>query len=466
MTFPLDVQINAWSQEDVRGEIDSDLARKILGLPFVAESSHLPGTLVSPKKWRDPSIGWGIVLPENLDIPASQRALSDDAPEPIQKLHRDRGGPVFRVGTDWAPGTLRRYSTNGSVMDVALAAAMTGTAPGHIPRYLLIVGGPDVIPWDVQYDLQGSQFVGRLDLDEAGLRNYVGALMSGWSHRPPVGSNTLVWSVDHGSQDITSLMRRTIGKPLHKRFANDQDAALVAGARYLSKTEATHGALVGAIQSDNPGLIVTTSHGETWPLNDSNAMRQRLGLLIDDNRKSLDLSALQGEGAPSGAVWFAQACCSAGSAGMSGYDGILTPGSKAHKVLKAVAACGDMIAPLPTALLGSENPLAAFIGHVEPTFDWSIQHAETGQFMTNSLLETFHQTLFTGHPIGMALDQVRNTGASLSTSYLLASRRLVDERDKAMLGRILALQLTASDWRSIVLLGDPTVTIYPSSALQ
>ena len=111
--------------------------------------------------------------------------------------------------------------------------------------------------------------------------------------------------------------------------------------------------------------------------------------------------------------------------------------------------------------LAQEHPLAAFIGHVEPTFDWSIKHPETGQFMTNSLLQAFHQKLFTGHPVGMAMDEIRETGASFLNSENIAEDRLINDRDEDALGTLLSIKLAARDWQSIVLLGDPTVTVYP-----
>jgi hypothetical protein len=43
-------------------------------------------------------------------------------------------------------------------------------------------------------------------------------------------------------------------------------------------------------------------------------------------------------------------------------------------MLKNIAAtAGARISPLPRALLGAEKPLRAFVGHVEPTFDWTLR---------------------------------------------------------------------------------------------
>jgi hypothetical protein len=65
-------------------------------------------------------------------------------------------------------------------------------------------------------------------------------------------------------------------------------------------------------------------------------------------------------------VWNAHACCSPGSDSPSNYAGLLDPESDVDAVLAAVAGLGSTVAPRPTALLGAEKPLRAFIGHVEP----------------------------------------------------------------------------------------------------
>lgn len=461
MTFPAEIQINAWCDGDVRGKIADDLLEHILKPDLVAEGTKLPLEKPSLKNWRDPSVGWGLVLPENTALEPALRATSIDACKPIRDLHADRGGPVFRVGPDWQPGYLRRYNPDGTPQDVSLASGRFGNEPNAIPRYLLIVGAPDVIPWDVQYNLHHERYVGRLDLDEVGLRHYVKALLQGFANRSPQKAHSLVWSVDHGRSDITHLMRRTVGRPLHKLFAGDDNAALASGARYLSKADATHRGLARAIAAHRPSLIVTTSHGATAPINDAAMMRDALGLMVDAQKTVLDPGLLGGESRPSGAVWFAQACCSAGATSKSGYDGILDPSSKADRVLRAVAACGDISSPLPRALLGARDPLAAFVGHVEPTFDWTLKDNNTGQCLTTPLLDTFYQELFTGRPIGMAMTPIRATGSTLIQNFDQYQERLVNDDDETVNGLLLSTKLTARDTRSIVLLGDPTVTVYP-----
>ena len=83
-----------------------------------------------------------------------------------------------------------------------------GLGAGKIPRYLLIVASPADIPWSAQLRMQLDACVGRLDLDDAGLANYVRALRDDWKDARRDTTRPLVWAVDHGYPDITRLMRK------------------------------------------------------------------------------------------------------------------------------------------------------------------------------------------------------------------------------------------------------------------
>ncbi len=92
---------------------------------------------------------------------------------------REPPAPILRYQPDKPPGQLVRYYADGDQEVLSSAASDRWTHEGRIPQYLLIYGSPDEIPWSVQYSLNLSAFVGRLDLSvEEGLDNYVEALIS------------------------------------------------------------------------------------------------------------------------------------------------------------------------------------------------------------------------------------------------------------------------------------------------
>jgi hypothetical protein len=249
-------------------------------------------------------------------------------------------------------------------------------------------------------------------------------------------------------------MGDSIARPMAKRLG--EDAEFAPGLRLIDGlvSNASGAALRQALAERRPRVIVTTSHGATGPLNDVAAMRTRLGLLVDASSAAIDLAAMLQDWQPAGAVWYAHACCSAGSLGQTAFADLVTTGSDVWRILNGVAACGDTVAPLPQALLGANRPLRAFIGHVEPTFDWSLRHPRTNQFLTLPLLRALYDGLFAGQPVGMALDSCRRLA-----SQLLNVAYAQDKRDLANAaidpGAILAVKLMANDWRSMVVLGDP-----------
>jgi hypothetical protein len=70
---------------------------------------------------------------------------------------------------------------------------------------------------------------------------------------------------------------------------------------------------------------------------------------------------------------------------------------------------GATVAPLPTALLGAPRPLRAFVGHVEPTFDWTLRDPNNKQVVTHVLRAALYKNLYQQDwctPIGYALKDV------------------------------------------------------------
>ena len=101
--------------------------------------------------------------------------------------------------------------------------------------------------------------------------------------------------------------------------------------------------------------------------------------MVDQDKKLLNIAELLNAWQPDGAIWYAHACCSAGTDANTSYAGLFDAGSDLDRILRGVTTAGSRVAPLPTALLGATKPARAFVGHVEPTFDWPLQDPETGQ---------------------------------------------------------------------------------------
>jgi hypothetical protein len=406
-----------------------------------------------PRNWQDEGVGWGLVLPFNPALTTDQMTTAIDAPEPIQELVRRRGtggrpAPVLRHVPDAGHiGFLRR-----GAVDLPVNQSLYGVGERAVPRYLLIHAGPDAIPWEAQYALQGSRCVGRLSLDGEGLANYVGALLDNWGDANADRHAALVWSADHGIGDITSLMRQSIAVPLVEKLRADDEIG--DGTCFLdgSAGEASAARLARELATRRPGFIATTSHGMTGPLNDVGTMAAQLGLPVDSDYSLVQPEALLRDWQPDGAIWYAHACCGAGSDARTLFDGLLEPDSPVDQLLQGVALCGARVAPLPQALLGARRPLRAFIGHVEPTFNWTLQQRETRQFTTDPLVSALYDELFQPAPIGLSLAPL---AAQLGGLYMDYDRFLRKTSHYQMLHRLLVVR----DIQSTVILGDPTVAL-------
>jgi len=461
MPLPATLMLNAFTGKRDPGSALHPQAKKWIAGGIEAAAQVLAGRRgPEPEAWADPLVGWGVVLP---DIPGrdfARLATAEDAPAAIQRLLEYRKGAVLRWSPDLPLGKLRRYYPDGGAQEPDLVLSDRGTARGRIPQYLLLCASPDVIPWRVQYRLNGVAFTGRLDLKGAALDHYVDAVVAGFAGAPTQPDRSVVWAVDHGGADITHLMRRVVARKVVQALA--ADPSLKDGTLFIdggAGEAATGPALIEALKVQQPSLVLTTSHGMTGPLGDVPTMTAQLGVPVDGSEMLLDVDRLLEQWSPHGAVWYAHACCSAGSDNTTSYAGLVAPGSYAEQVLQGVTLCGARVAPLPQKLLGAERPLRAFVGHVEPTFDWSLRENLTGQVLTGSLVDALYGGLFDGLPVGYAFQPVHEKAPRLDALHREAKEAY--NRGEDRLDEALTCRLVAQDLASLVILGDPAEALAP-----
>ncbi|MBV9082487.1 MAG: hypothetical protein JOZ62_07430 [Acidobacteriaceae bacterium] len=459
--WPSTLSINAYLGEDKRAAAGpvAERARAwvLRNAPPEVRSFLKAPTAANPADWRDARVGWGLVLPDGPELTDSQRANGSDAPEPIQALLRERkGAPIlrYRAGSQHRFRLLRNYVAE---MDVSISGSPDGTEPGALPRYLLIYGTPEEVPWELQYILNGRCCVGRLHLFGPALENYVNALLNDWKKSELQTNHSVVWAVDQGDTDITKLMRDAIAEKVQRRLLSDPQIGPSVATFLDGANQATASGLVSALAVQKPGLIVTTSHGQTYPLDNPEMLSGALGLPVDQNFASLQASDLQSQWQPDGGIWYAHACCSAGSDSQTLFTGVVDEGSEVDRVLKGVAKLGAKVAPLPTALLGAKKPLRAFIGHVEPTFDLTLRESSTGQILTAALEKALYDGLYQPWPVGLAFRDAFAKLASLYVSY--ESNRRAFNGGGNTRGAMLKDLLVSRDVQSMVILGDPTAML-------
>jgi hypothetical protein len=412
-----------------------------------------------PWDWRASQVGWGLLLPDTEGFSVNDLIEAKDAPEPLQALVAARGpAPVLRWRREQPDVLLRHYSGFANPEPIPIGGTPRGIADGAIPSFLLLWGGLDRLPWRLLYNLNLDPriFAGRLPpMSDEALERYVTALIGEWDKPAPAHAQALVWATDHSATDISRLMRLVVAEPVLAAYTADPDIT----AQSRLGADATAMQLAAVLAAQSPDIVVSTSHGFTGPTGAPD--RERLGWLVDADFTPTDPSALLAGWLPHGAIWYAHACCGAGSDSPSTFAALFDKGSALDQMLTEVADLGSLVAPLPTALLSASRPLRAFIGHVEPTYDWTIRDQLSRHALTDDLVTGLYDDLLLGRPVGYAMRAFHGRAGAEAAA-------LDDARADVLSGRTepdaaLAPRLRFLDRRSLVVLGDPAVAL-PSTA--
>jgi hypothetical protein len=453
MSLPQTIALNAGTAS--RADTDSLAAKWGARTANVTGSQQqlALGEIPDETDWAAADVGYGVLLPDS-DASPADKASGADAPAAVQQLLAARPDTVvLRWSKDVKPGFVRRYYPDGKVQDPAIGLTEFGTGKGRLPRYVVIVAGPAQIPWRVQYELEVRHAVGRLPLDGDALGNYIEAMLSGWPTCDVDVRSPLVWTVSL-PDDITTLMRRVIADPLAKKL----DDPSLPGLRVLSDASANGADLITELAALRPAFLATSSHG--LAVADHAILRAALGTPIDRSGIPVEVAALTAA-IPAGAIWYSQACCSAGSDAPTNYGGLVAPGAVLD-ALGNLAGLGPTVAPACLELLGRAHPARAVFGHVEPTFDWTLQVGETKQGLGAELVTGMSTRLFKGQPLGHVLKEYRTQIGVLNTQWATL-RSLLENGNVTVRDALTRLRLAAIDRQSLVLLGDPTVTM-PTAA--
>jgi hypothetical protein len=458
LTFPDFLRSNAFNGTEVAEGALADSARQ---WPLDKEPAKRAKSLadfevpLDLRKWDDDRVGWGVVAAAPKGCNDQELADNADLPESVRELIAKRGNaPVFRYRPGWlnAFKHLTNYRANA---DSEMAQGNFGIY--GLPKYLLILGGPDEVPWRIQFQLNARRYVGRVPLTGTDLDNYIAHLTRGWRQSDMQVDHTVVWSTDYGYPDITELMANVIAKPIHSKYA--QNSRIGAKAVLLNSASATRANLTNTLKTNRPGLIVSTSHGMIGPLQHPEIIPEQLGSLVDQNRQVLDSVQLMQSWQPNGAIWYAHACCSAGTNGAGRLTDLAKSDTSLRHTLEALSKVAPTMAPLPVRLLAAKEPARAFIGHVEPTFDITLRDGKTGELFTDPILDSLYQQLLQESPVGFAMHYLMEPLAGVYSSYMNTKGDFkASESDYADL---LNYSLRGFDLEGTVLFGDPTVKLPP-----
>ncbi len=239
---------------------------------------------------------------------------------------------------------------------------------GHpLPEYLLFIGGPDRIPFEVQYQLDVDHMTGRLDFSGidseywAQCRAYADKVLRFERGQIKVEPAALLYGF--AIDEATSVSRSDLIGRLD-RYLCSEDFRTIEGRSLqppmrLFDDQATSSALREQLRKRSPALVLTASHGLEFP---SDPLLW--GALTDSRfvgsagRDPLSVASIPEDRFAEGSVVFAFACFSAGVPARSDIRHLFSHDG-------GIIAGAPCVAPLPKRLLGHTRGPVAFIGHVD-----------------------------------------------------------------------------------------------------
>jgi hypothetical protein len=383
------------------------------------------------------SAGWGVLFAP--DVPAEAR----EALRPLLHHRREEAGPFYKEFI-YRPGSTKQDF-------LAEHRAGPGPAdPRRVPYYLLIVGGPETIPFSFQYSLDVQYAVGRISFERPEEYDHYARSVVTAEVNPSPRPRQLVFFNPESSADPTS---RQLVNPLAEALSETGwEICLFLGDQ---ATKANLGTLLG---DRAPALLFATGQGVRLDLNQP---RQ----LLDQG--ALVCQGWSGPGATSAREHYFSAedvpedahvegliafLFSGDSGGSPDLDEFSDPSSGEPNRI----APRPFLARLPQRLLSHPcGGALAVISHVDKA--WTLSSGK----IDRSQLESFEdvlRALLGGQPVGMAMEYINQRYAELAVELA----HLWDDRNSSLEGsraRFEQVWRAAYDARNLVVLGDPAVRL-------
>jgi hypothetical protein len=343
-------------------------------------------------------------------------------------------------------------------------------SPDDVPFYIVLVGSPELIPFDFQYLLDVEYAVGRLDFDRTeDYETYARSVVEQETATTPLRSSTAVAFGTNHEWDprATGLSATELVAPLASGHDGEPAAVTKHGLRAagIVGAGATRAALLDVLAGANadverPSLLFTASHGlGGLPVDAADRQRREHGALVcqdwaQPGPVDVDNQTVAGhhvgDANVHGLIAFFFACYGAGTPALDEFPGL---GQE-----RAAIAEQPFVAALPKSLLSHPNGAAlAVVAHVERAFPTSISGRGGTQI---EMYESALGQIAACRPVGLAMAGFNEKYASLSTS-LASELREVAFGKQVPQWRIASLWLERHDAQNFVVLGDPAVRLQP-----
>lgn len=410
------------------------------------------------------SSGWGVIFPKGMprDVKSALSRLLE-----LRQSQAARKNEKYYRELEYEPGEskdsfFRRYGVEAGPAH-----------PDSLPYYLLIVGGPDIVPHRFQYQLDVQYAVGRLAFDDAdGYRRYAESVVAaedGQSH-VDVLPEACFFSVRTPNDVSTEISERRLVRPLVDRLGEERSGWKVLVRTGKNATKASLHEFLG--YGKTPALLLTAGHGLILSRYHP-SQRERQGAIICQDwpgrgkkllpQHYLSAADIGDDARLHGLIAFLFGCYSAGTPHADDFP----PGRWAQP---KEAPERPFVSGLARRLLGHPNGGAlAVVGHVDRAWTSSFGpgrtvESEDGKNVERVVhVESFFKQLLDGFPVGLAMDWLNERFAEMSTRLTDVLNRhkevMPGDAELAERAQMAGLWRANNDARNFVVLGDPAVRL-------
>jgi hypothetical protein len=393
--------------------------------------------------------GWGVIWPHGI-VGEIREAL-----QPLIDLRRTQAGERFKE-LKLRPGEatldfLARHGVGPAPVD-----------PRRLPYYLLIVGTPEQIPFQLQYRLDVQYAVGRIAFDEVeDYANYARSVVAAEKAEISRPRRVSLIGVANEGDGASTRSARDLVTPLFGLAEGRPEWEF----EKLIASEATKSALGARFGGEmTPALAFVACHGLGYPRAHAWQRARQGALVCQEWRPTVSPGSVPSEAYfagediadsadVAGLVAFIFACYGAG-----------TPKNEdffSNAADRRELAEAPFVARLPQRLLAHPRGGAlAVIGHVERAWTYSFDWPQAGPQL--QVFESAIGRLLDGYPVGAAMEYFGQRFAELAVHVKLGQDDLEYEEEPDVIS-VAGLMLAFKDARAFVVLGDPAVRLATNS---
>ncbi len=334
----------------------------------------------------------------------------------------------------------------------------------RIPEYIMIVGGPDKIPFRFQVMLDCTASVGRVAFDTVQeLKNYVDKVIRLETAKEPAVDREVVLFAPRGdSEDATAYSYQYMALPMADHIASELGFEVTS----MLENEASKENLAKTLESRKPAVVYSASHGmgaAGCPLD----LQKRINGAIccqGVERSSGDECLYSAEDIPSdrsfldGSVFFQFACFGYGTPAISDfYHWFREPTLNAEE---------DFVAAIPKKLLSLPEGPIAYIGHLDAA--WVVGFMDPSErfkpISWHSRIRPFKsavETLLAARPVGLAVEDMNKRLAEHNQAITSAYDTFQEEGNltKQAIESLAGSFIFRTDAQNYMVFGDPAARV-------